>query len=83
LIPNYGIGWNEKANVVFAAKILPKGLADRAGMKVGDILVNVKGDKPRSVERAVELMSKVNYGEECNLVLRRGKDQIAVKMKAD
>jgi hypothetical protein len=83
LIPVFGVGWKEKANVVFAATVLPKGLADRAGVRVGDILVNVNGEKPGTVEHAVKLMSKVGFGQACNLSLRRGGEELALKLKAD
>lgn len=83
LIPLFGVGWNQKDNVVFATSVVSKGLADRAGVQIGDILVTVNGEAPKSVAHAVELMSQVGFGETCNLSLRRGSKQLAVELKAD
>ena len=58
--------------MVFAGKVFPNGLAEKAGFQVGDIVSAINGKKPQTVQEAVDLLSRLPIGDEVVFTVRRG-----------
>ncbi|MBN1588099.1 MAG: PDZ domain-containing protein [Pirellulales bacterium] len=71
LIPMLGIGLKEQENAVFVKQVFPHGLADRAGIKEGDILRKINGQQPRSVAEALDLFGQARFGQEVRILVER------------
>ena len=54
------------------ARVIPKGPADKAGLKVGDLLTEVDGVKIRSVYTAQLIVLRKQPGESVTFTVRRG-----------
>jgi hypothetical protein len=71
LAPMFGLGMGEKQGVVFAHNIFPKGLADKAGLQVGDVIVAINGTKPKKMLEAVDILGHVSIGDEVVFTVQR------------
>jgi hypothetical protein len=80
--PLFGIDWEVQDNLVFAKKVFG-GLAQKAGVQEGDILIKINGQQPSSNKEAVELMRKMEIGDTCTLVLKRGDQEVTIPIKAE
>jgi serine protease Do len=76
LVPMLGIQLAERDQVVYAAKVFPGGLAERAGIKMGDVIKSINGATPETKEDAVKMLGLLNFGEEAQLSIQRaGKNE--------
>lgn len=71
LAPMFGMGWDEKADVVFAKTVFPNGLAAKAGFQVGDVILTINGKKPKTKDEAVEMFGRLPIGEEAVFTVQR------------
>ena len=67
----FGLGLGEKEGVVFVHNILPKGLAEKAGLQVGDVILAINGKKPKAMQEAVDMLSRVSIGDEVVFSVQR------------
>ncbi len=79
--PMFGLSLDKQDDMIFAKHVF--GLAQRAGVQEGDVLVSVNGHQPSSMEEAVEIMRKIEMGDMCTLVLKRGDKQVTIPIKAE
>lgn len=82
-VPILGLGLDQKGDVVFIAKVVPKTVAATAGAKEGDVLLAINGKKPTSMTNAVEMMAETAFGESCTVNLKRGEEDMKVVLKPD
>ena len=71
LSPMFGLGMGEKQGMVFAHSVFPKGLAEKAGLRVGDMISKINGKKPQTMQEAVDLLSRVPIGDEVVFTIQR------------
>ena len=83
LKPTMGIGLADKNGGVIAEKVLPKGLAETVGIKPGDVLENINGNKPKSMKEAMELLGKIQFGDESEIVVKRGGKTVKIGFTAE
>ncbi len=77
----FGLSLDKQDDMIFAKHVF--GLAQRAGVQEGDVLVSVNGHQPSSMEEAVEIMRKIEMGDMCTLVLKRGDKEVTIPIKAE
>lgn len=82
LIPILGIGLNQQGTVVFVKQMFPGGLAERAGIKVGDILTEINAKHPQSVGEAMEALGRVQFGQEVRILVERAGKSQELRFKA-
>jgi hypothetical protein len=75
LHPVLGIGFGERSGVVFAQMVNHGSLAEKAGVKVGDVVVSINGQQPKSMKDAVSICRKLPLGGKATIRLRRGDDE--------
>lgn len=83
IVPTFGIGFGERGNTVFAERVLPNSLAERAGLKPGDVVTGINGKPPRSKQQAVSMMGDVEFGETVTLAIQRGGRRQTIRIKAE
>jgi S1-C subfamily serine protease len=77
----FTLGAGAQQGMVVVERITPGGPADAAGMRVGDTLVEADGRKLRSAYQAVDLILARQPGETLDVVVERGGERQAVKIK--
>lgn len=80
-LPSVGIKLGEKNGVVFAESVVPKSLAEEAGVEVGDVLVAVRGKTPTSGNEAVELLADMPFDEASEITIQRGDNKKTIRVK--
>lgn len=83
IVPTFGIGFGERGNTVFAERVLPNSLAERAGLKPGDVVTGINGNSPRSKQQAVSTMGEVEFGETVTLAIQRSGRRQTIRIKAE
>ena len=63
---------------VIVAGVLRNGPADKAGLKPGDIIVEVEGEKITDGKQTVKLIARASPGTEINLTILRGGDKSVI-----
>ena len=71
LVPMLGIQLADRGQAVYAGKVFPGGLAERAGIKMGDVIKSINGASPATKEDAVKMLELLNFGEEVRLLIQR------------
>ena len=71
LVPMFGLDLKEKEGVVFAGRVFPNGLAEKAGFQVGDVLTAINGKKPQTMLEAVDLLSRLPIGDKVVFTVQR------------
>lgn len=67
----------EKIEGVYIASVSPNGAADMAGIKVGDVLLDIAGTPVNSVAKLQETVSKYRPGDQVKLLIKRsGKNKV-------
>jgi hypothetical protein len=82
VLPFLGVQLDGVAGQVSVKQVFENGVADKAGVKTGDILLSVNGQRVRDAESAVEAISSSPIGEEVTLKIRRQGKEIELKAKA-
>jgi hypothetical protein len=80
-IPLLGMQLEQKGDVVFVNRVVPKALAAKAGAKEGDVILSINGTKPATAVAAVELMAKTGFGDTCDIAINRGGEAITLALK--
>lgn len=83
LAPMFGLGMGEKQGVVFAHNIFPKGLAEKAGLQVGDVIVAINGKKPKRMQDAVEMLGHASIGDEVVFNVQRADQTVELRVVAE
>jgi hypothetical protein len=82
-VPILGLALEQKGDVVFVNKVLPKTVAATAGAKEGDVILSINGTKPTTSVAAVELMARTGFGDTCEVSIKRGNDDISLLLKPE
>lgn len=80
-LPSIGVTLGEKDGIVFAAGVVPKSLAEEAGVEVGDAVNAIQGKPVSSVNEAVERLSDLPLGETSEITIQRGDDKKTIRVK--
>jgi len=83
LVPTLGIALAEKSGGVVAEKVLPKGLGETVGIKPGDVFLSINGSKPKTTKEAMELLGKIQFGEESEIAVKRGTKTLKMGFTAE
>lgn len=76
LLPSFGIGVKEQTSTVFVDRVMPSSVAEKAGVKTGDVIVAINGEKPESAAAALKTFSSAAIGTEVTVqITRRGQTQ--------
>jgi serine protease Do len=66
----------EKVDGVLVSALMPDGPAERAGLKVGDVVISVDGTPVNSSRQLLNLVARLQVGQTCRFtVLRQGREQ--------
>ena len=79
-IPTTGIKLGEKSGVVFAEKVVPDSLADKANIQSGDVLSAIRGKTPSNVYEAMEMLADMPFNEASEITIQRGDSKKTVRM---
>lgn len=71
LSPTFGVAFDEKNGDVFAKEVFPIGLGSTIGIKPGDSLISINGKRPKTLKEAIDLLGKISFGEESEIVVKR------------
>jgi len=83
LTPTLGVMFAKKEGTILIEKVKPKGLGDYVGLKASDVLESVNGNSPKSVQEATTLLSKLPFGEESEITVKRGGKTITIGFTAE
>ncbi len=81
--PLVGIGWNKQEDLIFVKNVIGGSLAQKAGVRTGDVLVSVNGQTAKSIDQAIELLEQVGFGDMCDLVVKRGEAEVKIPIKIE
>jgi hypothetical protein len=82
LMASLGVQLDGVAGQVSVKQVFENGAAEKAGLKEGDILLSVNGQRVRDAESAVEAISSSTIGEEVTLKIKRNGKESVLKAKA-
>jgi hypothetical protein len=80
LHPMLGIGFGERMGVVFAQSVPNGGFAEKAGLKVGDVVLSINGHHPKSLADAMNICKKVSISDQVQIKVRRGDEERELKV---
>lgn len=83
VIPAFGIKLGEKNSLVTADSVMRNGLGESIGMKQGDVIISINGNKPTTIKDAMSYLSKVQYGMESEIVVKRGGKVVKIGFTPD
>lgn len=76
--PTLGIKLAEQDGILFAEKVLPGMAAAAAGIKAGDALLAVNGERPGSVNEVLRMFSRLPIDEPAELKIKRGGKELTL-----
>jgi len=79
-LPSIGLSLAEKDGVIYADKVLPKSLADKAGFQVGDVIAAIGETEPKSRDEALDLMGDLPLDESVQITVKRGDNKKVFKV---
>jgi S1-C subfamily serine protease len=74
-LPSVGLSLAEKDGVVYADKVMPKSLADKARFQVGDVIAAIAEKEPKSVNEAMDLLGDLPLDEASEITVKRGDEK--------
>jgi len=83
LLPSFGAQLEGGGGHVGVKHVIEKSPADRAGLKDGDALVSINGQRVRDAESVLETIAEMRIGDEITVVAKRAGRQIEVKTRLD
>jgi hypothetical protein len=83
VIPSFGIKLGEKNSLVTADTVTKTGLGDSIGIRQGDVIISINGSKPITVKDSISYLSKVQYGMESEIVVKRGGKVVKIGFTPD
>ena len=79
--PILGIRFAEANDGLRVESVIPRGPAERAGIKVGDVVVGIDEIDVRDTFSLIPLLSVRQAGDDVTVKLRRGRDYLEVEVK--
>ena len=61
---------------VYVGEIVKGGAAEKADIKVGDLITRIDGQRVKSVDELITLLGKYNFGDEIEVTILRGVDVV-------
>jgi len=74
-LPSIGLSLAEKDGLVYADKVMPKSLADKARFQVGDVIAAIVEKEPKSVNEAMDLLGDLPLDEASEITVKRGDEK--------
>jgi S1-C subfamily serine protease len=71
-----GAAFIEEKRQTAIAEVLPGGTADRMGIRAGDVITHLAGEKLSSFRRLHAYIRKLNVGDKVELTVKRGRESI-------
>ena len=79
--PLLGVGFDERASLIYAKTVFEGSIAADAGVEVGDVVTEINGSQPTSVEHAIELIGETKFGEVATLAILRARKPATISIK--
>jgi serine protease Do len=76
-----GVGLDEGEGGAKVVQVSPKSPAEKAGIKVNDVVTNISGKKIVDSESMINAIQKHHPGDEITIHLRRGEEEMEVKAR--
>jgi hypothetical protein len=73
--PLLRMGVAEKKELTYVTFLYPGGYADKAGVKVGDVIESINDQQVKSMSDAIKLLHKVPLGDKSQIKIHRGDEQ--------
>jgi hypothetical protein len=70
-LPDDGVVWRDHSGVVVAAKVIPNGAGERAGIRINDILESIKGAPVHTTEDVPRILASGGAWTQAAYVYRR------------
>lgn len=70
----FGLALDEKESLVFTKKVVPNGLAEKAGFQPGDVVREINGERPQSLKDAMAMLARLPVGEKVVFTIGRGNE---------
>ncbi len=83
VIPSFGAAWNIEKNKPKVDAVMRGGPSERAGLKTGDVLVSVGGEKPTSLKDFMARLALAPIGEELKFVILRGGQEKTIAIRGE
>ncbi|MEJ7637418.1 MAG: PDZ domain-containing protein [Singulisphaera sp.] len=85
IIPSFGaeLDLHPTRRVVFVKRVIKHLPSDQAGLRAGDIVESIGGEKVRGVDEAMLLLSRTQIGENFKVGIRRDGKPIEIRVKPE
>ncbi|HXG08705.1 MAG TPA: PDZ domain-containing protein [Gemmataceae bacterium] len=74
-----GVGLDPEAEGARISQVMPGSAAEKAGLKVNDIILAVDGEEVRDVDSLIALLQRHKPGDVVNLTVKRGDQELEMK----
>jgi hypothetical protein len=71
IAPMFGMEVDEKVGTVFAKKVSPNSLGERAGFQIGDVISAINRKRTQTRTEAIDMLSRLPIGEEAVFTIQR------------
>jgi len=79
--PNSGFQVKEEEGVL-VTKVVPGSPAENAGLKAGDVIVKINGERVNSADKVQQFVEGKTVGESLQVQLKRGGQDVTISVKA-
>ncbi len=84
ICPKFGLGLEQdQKQVVFVKRVVEKSLAEKAGFQSGDIIVAINGKRPKSSLEALDMLGRLQIGEEVVFTIARAEKTQEIRVTAE
>jgi membrane-associated protease RseP (regulator of RpoE activity) len=81
--PSFGVSLDADKGGVKIKAVIRGGASEKAGLKAGDVLVSIDGEKVSDVPNLIDRLGRNAVGEEAKLVVRRGGQEKAIVVRVE
>lgn len=83
LTSSLGIDLDETQGMIFAKRVVPNRLAEKAGIQQGDVISAINADRPKSKTDAAALLNRLPIGQEAVITVQRGGKNLEFRVQAE
>jgi hypothetical protein len=83
LSPMFGIGLQEKSEVVFVHNLVGASIGEASGVKVGDVVREIDSEKVEKVADALSKLGSTELGQKRTFKIQRGTEIVDITMTAE
>jgi hypothetical protein len=83
ILPSFGMGLVQKDAAITVNKVMPKTVAEEAGVRAGDVLMSIGGQRATTVQETLAILQGRLIGEDTVFVFERDKKPLTIRMVAE